>query len=189
MGQLSSSGNSNSWGAVDSFRNVQSTSTAGLESAMGGVASRTSVSGTGFANWATGGRAGNTVSPVAGIDQFFTAASGGTDVAGMNVENIPQIIDAVNQYVAAIDRQIANLENADAERRNAFRGEELQAAVAGFINSCREHLLDISSHLRSFNGRLRDVGETYRRNVATNATDVSAQAQTLQGATSRYVGE
>lgn len=180
MSMLNSTGNSNSWGSVAAAQGVQQASNSALTSAVGAAGTTTSGGFFGI---------GATTSVVQGIDQFFTASSGGTDVAGMNVEAIePQIIPAVEEYIAAIEARISELENADAERVTAFKGDEMQASVANFIQACREHLMAIASTLRKFNGRLREVGATYRANLASNAADIQAQAGTIAGSGVGYEG-
>jgi len=189
MSQLQSTGNSNSWGAVDQALSVQQQSTQGMQAAVGATQMNTSVQG-GINLPFIGNVGGTTVSsPIGDISAMFTGPSTNADIAGMNVENIPQIINAIDTYVNQINGAIGGLDNADEQRRYAFKGEELQNSVAGFINAVREHLLDTVSHLRAFNQRLRDVSATYQANVAANAANIATQANTIEGATARYGGE
>lgn len=97
------------------------------------------------------------------------------DVVGINASKISTITSAIDSYVKAIDSHLDGID-ADAEQSGAFAGEDVQKAVRDYIGQVKTYCKNLTSQLRAFNDKLREINRVWEANRATLAGNIGQSA-------------
>ena len=100
----------------------------------------------------------------------------GYNVVGINAAKVPEMRDAIRQYV---DNIITNIDAVDPllSADLAFKSEEVQASIKTYITTVKESCASYVSGLLAFSDKLEDVYEAYQANisrVADNYTTITS---------------
>lgn len=97
------------------------------------------------------------------------------DVVGINASKISTITSAIDSYVKAIDSHLDGID-ADAEQSGAFAGEDVQKAVRDYIGQVKTYCKNLTSQLKAFNDKLREINRVWEANRATLAGNIGQSA-------------
>lgn len=91
-------------------------------------------------------------------------------VVGINAGKVNQMRDAIRTYVKDIQAHLDGID-ATTNSSNAFRGDEIKAAVTSYIEKVKEYSKNLTSYLLTFSDKLKDVADqwqAYNESMANN---------------------
>jgi len=97
------------------------------------------------------------------------------DVVGINVDKIPEMRQAIRDYVKQITDHLDKID-ATANTENAFRSESVKAAVKAYVGKVKEYAMNLVSQLLSFSDKLQDVSEAWTASTNTMGDTVNTSA-------------
>ena len=107
-----------------------------------------------------------------GVYIYATTSLSNESVVGINVAYVDQMRNAIRNYVKKIESHLEGIEplaNAD----NAFRNDEMQRAVQGYIDAVRTYCVNLTSQLLAFSDKLGDVKLHYKSTMESLANDIN----------------
>ena len=118
---------------------------------------------------------------VADIGAQISASFDG-DVVGINAAKIPDVINAIEEYIGRVDAKLKDLkENANTSTVNAMQGE-YAAATKLYVQTSADVCYRIITQLRYFEDKLIAVGEAYTQKdqnmastIQTSTTEMNSQ--------------
>lgn len=108
---------------------------------------------------------------IADVQTFF---QNGNSVVGIKVSGIPNMQNAINEYVNGVDNAIAELRNA--ETNIAFKGDYAEAVksyIEEMINACKA----ISSQMKVFNDELTEIQKAYEAKDTSTSQKIRQEAE------------
>lgn len=118
---------------------------------------------------------------VSEVNSFF---KNGATVVGINVNQIPNMKTAIRQYVADIEKALAELKNYDPTV--AFQGDQIVIALKDYIDAVIETCGAIVSNMLAFNDQLTEIEKAYRTKDVSAASTISNSAESTRSAYTRY---
>ncbi len=118
---------------------------------------------------------------VSEVNSFF---KNGSTVVGINVGHIPAMKSAIRQYVADVDKALAELKNYDPTV--AFKGDEIVPALQIYIDAVIETCGAIVSNMLAFNDQLTEVENAYKSKDEVAASTIKSSAESTRSAYTRY---
>lgn len=106
------------------------------------------------------------------------------DVVGINEAEIPNMQNAIREYVTGLETHLAGVK-ADADTSNAFKGD-YAAAVTTFVNSVCDACAAITSNLLEFNAKLDEVMAKYKEKDADVASTLTTQAGEIDSSYTKF---
>ena len=118
---------------------------------------------------------------VADVGAQISASFDG-DVVGINANKIPDVINAIEDYIKRVDAKLTKLkENANTSTANAMSGE-YAAATKLYVQTSADVCYRIITQLRYFEDKLIAVGEAYNQKdqnmastIQTTTTEMNSQ--------------
>lgn len=113
------------------------------------------------------------------LDTTNTVWKSSYSVVGINAAKVPEMRDAIRQYVNNI---ISSIEAVDplSGADQAFRSEEVQASIKSYITAINQACANYVSGLLAFSDKLEDVYEAYQANISRVANNYSSVASSLE---------
>lgn len=118
------------------------------------------------------------------VSDVSSVFKNGATVVGINVNQIPTMKEAIRNYVADIEKALAELKNYDPTV--AFQGEQVVIALQDYIDAVIETCGAIVSHMLAFNDQLTEVEKAYRAKDVSAASAIMSSAESTRSAYSRY---
>ena len=115
------------------------------------------------------------------IDSSFNG-----DVVGINANKIPDIIDAIEEYIARVDKKLNKLkENANSSTVKAMQGE-YAAATKLYVQTSSDVCYRIITQLRYFEDKLIAVGEAYTQKDQNMASTIQTSTSEMNSQWTEY---
>lgn len=120
------------------------------------------------------------------IGTISSSASGiyGGDVVGINIDEIPNMQQAIRDYVAAIDSHLDEV-NKNADTANAYKGE-FATAVKSYVEAVCQACGALTSQLLQFNETLEEVKTKYMSHDEDVKAQLSGQSAEINSSFTRY---
>lgn len=103
-------------------------------------------------------------------------------VVGIQASEIPNMRDAIRNYVNGITTHLDNIEPL-ATADNAFKNEEVQTAVQTYIAAVKKYCMNLTTQLLAFSDKLQEVYEKYEENMRTMAGNIGDSTSSLNTGT------
>ena len=110
--------------------------------------------------------------------------SSGYTVVGINVDQIPQMKNAIRTYIDNIRTKLDELQNYDPTV--AFKGTETVGALKGYIEGVKEVSEALISNLLVFCDQLTEVETAYKNKDATNASVINSSTSSVSSMFTTY---
>lgn len=111
---------------------------------------------------------------------------GGYSIVGIDATKVEPMREQIRTSVANIQGYLDGIE-ATANAANAFRSEEIVAAVQRYVDSVKEYSKALVSDLLAFSDKLKDVQEAWEASSQTFASDsINTTATSMSDATTYY---
>lgn len=97
-------------------------------------------------------------------------------VVGINVNKIPDVQNAIDEYVRGLEEHINQIE-ANADPNAAFLSEDVQASVKNYLEKVKTYCKNLESQLIAFSDKLSEVRtawETGTKNIASGVDSSNA---------------
>ena len=105
-------------------------------------------------------------------------------IVGMDITKVGATRAAISDYVAKIENHLNSID-ALADASNAYRSEEVQAAVKSYIEKVKEYCINLCSQLRAFSDKLQDASAAWESGTANIASTVQSNTGSFDAGT-RY---
>ena len=111
----------------------------------------------------------------------------GSTVVGINVNQIPQMQEAVNNYVQKLSDHLNEI-NSSLNTDMAFKGQ-YAAAVTEYVKAITQACQSVISQLKAFNDELNRVQEAYTQYDVKLSQNISNSSQEVAQSASAYSSE
>ncbi len=118
------------------------------------------------------------------LGTFMESAKNGETFVGLQYSSIETIRGAIRAYVANV-RNVVDKLNSEATNDNAVKGETA-TAVKAYVKSVSDMAEKFVSSLLAYSDKMYEYGESYKKNDATLATNVSDEATSLSSSAEEY---
>lgn len=132
-----------------------------------------------------GDKAGNFwESLVGGASAQVQGLLNGSTVVGINVNEIPNMRQAIRDYVTEIENHLEQVK-INADTTQAFKGE-YAVAIREYVAAISEACKCVTSNLLAFSDKLVDVQEAYQAQDETMKSTIAGSASDVESSFSRY---
>ena len=109
------------------------------------------------------------------------------DVVGMNADQIPEMRNAIRNYVSIVTNKFEAIETS-VNRNTAMRNETVQNALKEYLEAVKESLMVLVTQLSAFSDKLADVYNSWVISAEKYADDVvsNRSAEVANATQSRY---
>lgn len=105
-------------------------------------------------------------------------------IVGMDISGVRSVRTAISNYVAAIENHLNGID-ALADANNAYKSDEVQAAVKTYVEKVKEYCINLCSQLRAFSDKLQDASAAWESGTANIASTVQSNTGSFDAGT-RY---
>ena len=115
---------------------------------------------------------------------IYNVASNGSEFIGLDYTKEPIIRDAIREYVKQV-QAIADDLNDRADTSNAVKGE-IEEATKKYLSAVKAAVDAYLSNLLAYSDKMHEYAEAYSKSDTTLSSDVTSEANALQGQTETY---
>lgn len=142
--------------------------------------------------WNVGQTIRNTTSQASGIFDSLVGGAraqlqgvlNGTTVVGINVNEIPNMRNAIRDYINGIEEHL-NQVRTNADTSQAFKGD-YAVAIQEYVSAICEACKCVTSNLLTFSDKLVEVQEKYQARDTELSSAISGSAGDIENSFARY---
>ena len=108
-----------------------------------------------------------------------------SSVVGINVNEIPNMRNAINDYCSEIENYVNGL-NPEAEATMAFKSEEVNLALKKYMDDVKTYSINLVSQLRAFSDKLADVKSQWEAASQTMSETIGSTSGSNFATGTRY---
>ena len=99
----------------------------------------------------------------------------GISIVGMAMDKVPACRDSIRTYVQNLEDHL-NTIDATASADEAYKGEEVKAAVKAYVEKVKEYCINLTSQLNAFSDKLQSALNAWETGTQNIADTVSGSA-------------
>lgn len=111
---------------------------------------------------------------------------GGFSIVGIDANRVPEMREQIRSSIQSIQAHLDGIES-QTNSANAFRSEDIKAAVEKYVDSVKEYSKALISDLLAFSDKLQEVREAWEQSTQNFASDsINSSVTGMADATTFY---